>query len=58
MCSTSGMPSIIPRTVGAMANRLAGETSPYLVQHKDNPVDCETSGFTLFSCSTRAVLDR
>src|SRR5215472_4144073 len=22
-----------------MANRLAGETSPYLQQHKDNPVD-------------------
>jgi uncharacterized protein YyaL (SSP411 family) len=22
-----------------MANRLAQETSPYLLQHKDNPVD-------------------
>ena len=22
-----------------MANRLADETSPYLLQHKDNPVD-------------------
>src|ERR1700751_5323480 len=22
-----------------MANRLAGETSPYLLQHRDNPVD-------------------
>jgi uncharacterized protein YyaL (SSP411 family) len=22
-----------------MANRLAKETSPYLLQHKDNPVD-------------------
>ena len=22
-----------------MANRLANETSPYLLQHKDNPVD-------------------
>ena len=22
-----------------MANRLAAETSPYLLQHKDNPVD-------------------
>jgi len=22
-----------------MANRLAGATSPYLLQHKDNPVD-------------------
>ena len=24
---------------GAMSNRLAGEASPYLLQHKDNPVD-------------------
>jgi uncharacterized protein YyaL (SSP411 family) len=24
---------------GAVTNRLAGETSPYLLQHKDNPVD-------------------
>ena len=23
----------------AMANRLAHESSPYLLQHKDNPVD-------------------
>ena len=23
----------------AMPNALAGETSPYLLQHKDNPVD-------------------
>ena len=28
-----------PRTIGAMANRLAGETSPYLLQHAHNPVD-------------------
>ena len=26
-------------SLGAMPNRLAGETSPYLLQHKDNPVD-------------------
>ena len=25
--------------VGVMANALAGETSPYLLQHRDNPVD-------------------
>jgi uncharacterized protein len=25
--------------MGVMSNRLAGETSPYLLQHKDNPVD-------------------
>jgi uncharacterized protein len=25
--------------VGSMANRLEGESSPYLLQHKDNPVD-------------------
>ena len=28
-----------PRTIGSMANRLAGETSPYLLQHAHNPVD-------------------
>src|SRR5215203_1745087 len=31
-----------PQTLGSlkeMANRLAQETSPYLLQHKDNPVD-------------------
>ena len=27
------------RTIDAMANRLAGETSPYLLQHAHNPVD-------------------
>ena len=27
-----------------MANRLAGETSPYLLQHKDNPVDWQPWG--------------
>jgi uncharacterized protein YyaL (SSP411 family) len=26
-------------TLGPMANRLAAETSPYLLQHRDNPVD-------------------
>ena len=28
-----------PRTIGPMPNRLAGETSPYLLQHANNPVD-------------------
>ena len=28
-----------PGTLGGMSNRLADETSPYLLQHKDNPVD-------------------
>src|ERR671933_925527 len=27
-----------------MPNRLAGETSPYLLQHKDNPVDWQPWG--------------
>lgn len=26
-------------TLGVMANRLADSTSPYLLQHADNPVD-------------------
>ena len=29
----------VPGSLGCMANRLANETSPYLLQHKDNPVD-------------------
>ena len=28
-----------PRTIDAVPNRLAGETSPYLLQHANNPVD-------------------
>ena len=28
-----------PRTIRRMPNRLAGETSPYLLQHANNPVD-------------------
>ena len=41
-----GLPSCVVRFLeeatargGTMANRLADETSPYLLQHKDNPVD-------------------
>ena len=29
----------VPGSVSAMANRLAQETSPYLLQHRENPVD-------------------
>jgi uncharacterized protein YyaL (SSP411 family) len=29
----------VARTIALMPNRLAGETSPYLLQHADNPVD-------------------
>jgi uncharacterized protein YyaL (SSP411 family) len=29
----------VARTIGPMPNRLAGETSPYLLQHAHNPVD-------------------
>ena len=32
-------PGSAPRRLSAMANRLAHETSPYLLQHADNPVD-------------------
>src|SRR4051794_19946600 len=32
-----------------MANRLAQETSPYLLQHKDNPVDWHTWGAEAFA---------
>src|SRR6187431_928919 len=33
-----------PSTLEEMANRLAEETSPYLLQHKDNPVDWQPWG--------------
>src|SRR3954447_9611211 len=32
-------PNPTDASLGSMANRLAAETSPYLLQHKDNPVD-------------------
>ena len=32
-----------------MANRLAGETSPYLLQHADNPVDWYPWGAEAFA---------
>ena len=35
-CNAAGMDGA---TVEDMANRLASATSPYLLQHKDNPVD-------------------
>ena len=36
-----------------MANRLAGETSPYLLQHKDNPVDWRPWGEAAFAEARR-----
>src|SRR5690606_28023151 len=35
----AGVPVHAGGSLEAMANRLAQETSPYLLQHKDNPVD-------------------
>src|SRR5687767_1376902 len=35
----AGGRSGVRRTIGPMPNRLAGETSPYLLQHANNPVD-------------------
>src|SRR4051812_8917620 len=35
--------------VGCMPNRLAGATSPYLLQHKDNPVDWREWGEEAFA---------
>ena len=32
-----------------MPNRLAGETSPYLLQHADNPVDWQPWGDAAFA---------
>ena len=40
-----------------MANRLADETSPYLLQHKDNPVDWHPVGRRR-RCERARELDR
>ncbi|MEA2508900.1 MAG: uncharacterized protein QOG21_982 [Actinomycetota bacterium] len=37
--SLGAQPGVALGNHGAMSNRLAHETSPYLLQHKDNPVD-------------------
>jgi uncharacterized protein len=37
--SGTGRSFSTPRTIGVMPNLLAGETSPYLLQHAHNPVD-------------------
>ena len=39
--------------MGRMANRLAASTSPYLLQHKDNPVDWHEWGADAFAEATR-----
>ncbi len=39
--------------LGSMANRLAGETSPYLLQHADNPVDWWPWGPAAFAEAAR-----
>ena len=41
-----------------MANRLAGETSPYLLQHKDNPVDWYPWGDDANHAALRLELSR
>ena len=40
-----------------MANRLAGATSPYLLQHKDNPVDWWPWSDEAFVEALRALAD-
>ena len=42
------------REVVRMANRLAGATSPYLLQHKDNPVDWWEWGEEAFAEARRS----
>ena len=43
-----------PLAFGAMPNALAGETSPYLLQHRDNPVDWLPWGEQALSRAKRA----
>ena len=45
-----------PRTIRVMPNRLAGETSPYLLQHANNPVDWYPWGPDALAAA--ALLDR
>ena len=45
-----------PRTIRVMPNRLAGETSPYLLQHANNPVDWYPWGPDALAAAT--LLDR
>ncbi|HEV3160508.1 MAG TPA: DUF255 domain-containing protein, partial [Xanthobacteraceae bacterium] len=40
----STQPSTQPNPAAGRGNRLAEETSPYLLQHKDNPVDWRAWG--------------
>src|ERR1700687_3225302 len=42
--SMSTQPSTQPHPAAGRGNRLAEETSPYLLQHKDNPVDWRAWG--------------
>jgi uncharacterized protein YyaL (SSP411 family) len=39
----------VVRRPAADVNRLAGSTSPYLLQHKDNPVDWQPWGDEAFA---------
>jgi uncharacterized protein YyaL (SSP411 family) len=41
-----------------MANRLAGATSPYLLQHKDNPVDWYEWGDDAFAAAKERDVPR
>jgi uncharacterized protein YyaL (SSP411 family) len=41
---SAGVKPGVPGSLEEMANRLAEETSPYLLQHKDNPVDWQPWG--------------
>ncbi len=41
------------REVATVANRLADATSPYLLQHKDNPVDWREWGPEVFEGARR-----
>ena len=46
-------PRSMPRRLNTMPNRLAAEQSPYLLQHKDNPVDWYPWGDAAFEKARR-----
>src|SRR5688500_16124806 len=49
----SSRSSMVAGSIGVMPNRLADETSPYLQQHKDNPVDWYPWGDEAFAEASR-----
>ncbi len=53
MAGHASRPDRSCRSVGLVTNRLAQSTSPYLLQHKENPVDWHEWGPDAFAEAVR-----